>query len=89
MESATGLQRVVGGFETRADDDGRRTNDIRVIYTRTELFTESDTTVPDLISINGRNYTVWRCEPWDLAFFESGNEVHYRALATRVTQGST
>ena len=89
VESATGLQRVVGGFEMRTDNDGQHANDIRVIYTRTELFTRSDSYEPDLISLNGRNYTIFRCEPWDLAFYETGNEVHYRALATRVTQGAT
>lgn len=89
QEPATGLQRVVGGFEMRTGDDGQHTNDIRVIYTRTELFTRSDNYEADLVRINGRNYTVFRCEPWDLSYYETSNEVHYRALASRVTQGST
>lgn len=89
QEPATGLQRVVGGFEMRTGADGQHSNDIRVIYTRIELFTRSDNYEPDLISINGRNYTVFRCEPWDLAYYEGSNEVHYRALASRVTQGAT
>lgn len=89
QEPATGLQRVVGGFEMRAGEDGQKSNDIRVVYTRVELFTRSDAYEPDLISINGRNYTVFRCEPWDLASYEANNEVHYRALVTRVTQGAT
>lgn len=89
QEPATGLQRVVGGFEMRTGEDGQRSNDIRVIYTRIELLTRSDGYEPDLISINGRNYTIFRCEPWDLAYYEGSNEVHYRALASRVTQGAT
>jgi hypothetical protein len=88
QEPATGLQRVTGGDETRSDEQGRRTNDIRVLYTRTELFAETSGYEPDLVTINGRQYSVWRCEPWDLAYYEASNEVHYRALATRVTQGS-
>lgn len=89
QESATGLQRVTGGDEMRADEQGRRTNDVRVIYTRTQLFAESDLYEPDIITINGKQYRVWRCEPWDLAYYEGSNEVHYQALATRVTGGST
>lgn len=84
VESATGLQRVVGGNETRADDSGQRTNDIRVIYTRTELFTRTPTHEPDLITIKGRQYTIWRVEPWDLT-----GEIHYRALATLKTSGGS
>lgn len=89
QESATGLQRVTGGDETRADEQGRRTNDVRVIYTRTQLFAESDAYEPDIITINGKQYRIWRCEPWDLAYYEGSNEVHYQALATKITQGST
>lgn len=84
VEPATGLQRVVGGYEMRMDDDGQRTNDIQVIYTRTELYTRRPTHEPDLITIKGRQYTVWRVESWDLS-----GEVHYRALATLKTSGAS
>lgn len=87
VESATGLQRVVGGSELRFDEQGRRRNDIRVIYTRTELYVQTDTHDPDIITINGRQYTIFRCEPWDLAYYEGSNEVHYQALCSLVTQG--
>lgn len=89
LEPATGLQRVVGGFEMRADYDGRRVNDIRVLYTKIELYTDSDTHEADLITLNGRQYTVFRVEPWDIAYYETNNTVHYQVLCTRVTQGST
>lgn len=84
MEPATGLQRVVGGFEMRSGDDGQRVNDIRVLYTRTELYTRRPTHEADKVTIAGRQYTVFRCEPWDL-----DGEVHYRALATLATQGAS
>ncbi len=84
MEPATGLQRVVGGQETRADDDGQRTNDIRVLYTRTELFARTPSYEPDLVTIGGRQFTVWRVEMWDLS-----GEVHYRALCTLKTSGGS
>lgn len=82
VESATGLQRVVGGYEMRMDAQGQRATDIRVIYTRTELLTRNHTHEPDRIQIDGDDFTIFRCEPWDLT-----GEVHYRALATRATQG--
>jgi len=84
VEPATGLQRVVGGDEMRMDDQGQRTNDIQVIYTRSQLYTRSPGYEPDLITIRGRQYTVFRVESWDL-----DGEVHYRALATRKGQGAS
>jgi len=89
MEPATGLQRVVGGFEMISGYDGQHTNDIRVLYTRTELKVRSPNTEPDLVTINGRQYTVFRCEPWDLAKDAANNEVHYRALCTLNTNGAS
>jgi hypothetical protein len=88
QEPATGLQRVTGGFEMISGYDGQHTNDVRVLYTRTELKTRSQTTEADRVTINGRQYTVFRCEPWDLAKDASNNEVHYRALCTLDTDGS-
>lgn len=87
-EPATGLQRVVGGFEMISGYDGQHTNDIRVLYTRTELYVRSRTHNPDRVTINSRSYVVFRCEPWDLAKDASSNEVHYRALCTLDTDGA-
>lgn len=89
QEPATGLQRVVGGFEMRSAEDGQHVVDVRVLYTRTELYPRNDSYEPDTVTINGRQYTVFRCEPWDLAYYESSNQVHYRVLCTRKTQGAT
>lgn len=88
MEPATGLQRVVGGFEMISGHQGRTTNDIRVLYTRTQLFAQTPTHDPDLVTINGRQFTVFRCEPWDLAKDAANNEVHYRALCTLDNDGA-
>jgi hypothetical protein len=84
VEPATGLQRVVGGYEMRSDNDGQRTNDIQVIYTRTELYTRRPTHEADLVTIGGRQFTVFRVESWNLS-----GEVHYRALATLKTSGAS
>ncbi len=84
VEPATGLQRVVGGYEMRSDNDGQRTNDIQVIYTRVELYTRRPTHEADLVTVRGRQYTVFRVESWDLS-----GEVHYRALATLKTSGAS
>ena len=89
VEPATGLQRVTGGFEMISSYDGQHTNDVQVIYTRTELKARSPSTSPDLVTIRGRQYTVFRCEPWDLAKDGSNNEVHYRALCTLDADGAS
>lgn len=84
VEPATGLQRVVGGDEMRHDDSGQRTNNIQVVYTRTQLYTRKPAQEPDLITIDGRQYTVWRVEAWNLS-----GEVHYRVLCTLKTSGAS
>lgn len=89
VEPATGLQRVTGGFEMISSYDGQHANDVQVIYTRTELKVRSRTTEPDLVTIRGRQYTVFRCEPWDLAKDGANNEVHYRALCTLDNDGAS
>lgn len=89
VEPATGLQRVTGGFEMISMYDGQHTNDVQVVYTRTELKARSPGTEPDLITIRNRQYTIFRCEPWDLAKDGANNEVHYRALCTLDTDGAS
>jgi hypothetical protein len=84
VEPATGLQRVVGGDETRSIASGQHTNDIQVVYTRSPLYARTPTNEPDLITIRSRQYTVWRVESWDLS-----GEVHYRALCTLKTAGGS
>lgn len=89
QEPATGLQRVTGGFEMISGYDGQHTNDVRVVYTRTELKVRTPTTAADKITIFGRQYTVFRCEPWDLAVEATSNEIHYRALCTLDNDGAS
>lgn len=89
IEPATGLQRVTGGFEMISQYDGQKTQDVQVVYTRTELKTRTGTTGPDKVTFRGRQYIVFRCEPWDLAKETTNNEVHYRALMTLDNDGAS
>lgn len=88
IEPATGLQRVTGGFEMISGYDGQKTQDVQVVYTRTQLNVRTPTTAPDQVTFRGRQYIVFRCEPWDLASYGSNNEVHYRALMTLDNDGA-
>jgi hypothetical protein len=88
-EPATGLQRVTGGFEMVSGYDGQHVNDVRVLYTRTELRVRRGSQEPDTVTINGKPYTVFRCEPWDLAKDGASNEIHYRALITEDVDGAS
>jgi hypothetical protein len=89
IEPATGLQRVTGGFEMISGYDGQKTQDVQVVYTRTELKTRTPLTGPDKVTFRGRQYVVFRCEPWDLAKDAANNEVHYRALMTLDNDGAS
>lgn len=69
LQPATGLARVVGGQDMRQDAQGNRVNDIRHMFTETKLYAQDDQSghEPDLIAFEGRTYTVFRVEKWELS----------------------
>ena len=84
IEPATGFSRVVGGQDMISDEQGQHTNDVRVLYTATQLFPRTPTNDPDLITYQGVQWTVFRVEKWDLT-----GQVLYRVLFTRETDGAS
>ena len=84
LQPAFNLNRVVGGANLAAHVDLQHATDIRVFYTRTQFFTESSTTDPDVIvGLEGANWVIARVETWNLS-----GEIHYRVIATKYTLGS-
>ena len=84
LQPAFNLNRVVGGANLAAHVDGQHATDIRVFYTRTQFYTRSSTTAPDVIqNLDGANWVVARVETWTLT-----DETHYRVIVTRDTGGS-
>ena len=84
LQPAFNLNRVVGGANLDAKVDLQHATDIRVFYTRTQFFTRSATTDPDvIIDLDGADWTVARVETWTL-----GDDTHYRVICTRVTMGA-
>lgn len=68
-----------GGREIKVLPEGQFAEDVRVLYTATELLTMSATVVPDSVSIDGENYSVFRINgPWILR----GRE-HYEVYVAR------
>lgn len=63
------------GEELETLPEHRRKNDVRVIYTETELFVEDATHEPDRIAIGSTVFEVFKCEPWAR---------HFRAYASKV-----
>jgi len=86
MQPATGQQRIVGGRDTRANEDGKQVDDNRVVYSKTELFTEDSRSgfAADRAVFENATWEVFRCEPWDL----SGDQ-YWRVTFTALNQGST
>ena len=69
VQPATGMQRVVGGRDMREDEQGEHVDDVRVVYTPTELRTRDTTTEPDLvIGYKGGDWICVRQEEWESPF---------------------
>lgn len=68
----------VTGREIRALPEGRRGDEVRVVYTATALRTEGATGSADTVSIDGEAWEVFKVESW-IAW----GETHYRAMVSR------
>lgn len=87
VQPATGMQRVVGGRDMRSDEQGEHVDDVRVVYTPTELRTRDKTTEPDLvIDYKGGDWVCARQEEWESPFDD--DDGYFRVLITRETRGS-
>ncbi len=84
IQPATGMQRVVGGRDMRADEQGQFTVDVRVLYSYVELKVREDGVDPDQIAFEGGTWVVVRAERWVL-----NNQTIFRSLITRETLGAS
>lgn len=68
-----------GGREIHVLPEGQFAEDVKVLYTATELLTMSPTDVPDTVAIGGDNYSVFRIDgPWIMP-----DSTHYRIYVAR------
>lgn len=71
------VQPMGGGLKTLPE--GRRVEDVRRIFTETQLFDGGDDYEPDVVTIGGEPFVVFDVAgPWDLDGFN-----HYEVLAAR------
>ena len=83
VQPAFNLNRVIGGANLYGEVDGQHATDVRQLWTRTLLYTRSPTTEPDMLTFQGRNWTVARVEKWVL-----GDQTHYHVVASAQTGGA-
>lgn len=89
-EPATGMQRVVGGRDLLANEQGQTVTDVQVLWTTTPLYTRTASPTfsplydPDLIAMFGGSYEVFRTEQWEL-----GGDITFRVVATRINLGAS
>lgn len=76
--AVAGSLQPVSGRELRDLPEGQRGDEIRVLYTLTELRTRIGTHQPDKLSIDGETWVVIKTEKFD-AF----GETHYRVYVSR------
>lgn len=68
----------VTGRELKALPEGRRAEDVRILFTTTELRTESPAGAADQVTIGGELYEVFQVKPWT-----AHGGTHYEVLAAR------
>jgi hypothetical protein len=84
IEVATGMQRVVPGFDMHSVEDGQYTVDVRLLYTTSDLRPRRPTNEPDIVEYDGSDWEVFRVEDWQLLV--TGFK---RVVITRLTQGAS
>lgn len=76
--SVTGSLQAVNGRELQALPESFRADEVRVLYTLTELRTVSDTHQADKLTIDGEPWLVIRVEK-----FPAFGDTHYRVYVAR------
>lgn len=67
------------GRVLRALREGQHADDVRTMYTATELKTRTPTTEPDLVAIDGETFEVFHVKRYQVL------ETYYRVLVSRIT----
>lgn len=60
--------------------EGRRTDEVRVVFTQSELFPVTPSQRADQLTIDGEQWEVFNVERW-----QHWGETHYRSLVSRLT----
>lgn len=92
VQPATGMQRVVGGRDMRADEQGQHVFDVRQLFTPTQLFTRDAQATPpveadQIINYRGGIWTVVRAEEWEGP--DGPEDLYYRVMITKETRGAS
>lgn len=80
---AFNMNRIIAGRDYKHTDQGQHATSIRVLYTKTELYTVRDGFDPDVVSLDGADWTVTRVEKWD-----HKGRVHYRVIVSEQLHGA-
>lgn len=76
-----------GGKDLLRLPEGRRTNETRVIFTTTQLYTgdQGSAYEADVVTVDGEGWEIQHCEDW----VQAGGGVAYRCVAQAPTPEST
>lgn len=73
----------VSGRDLQALAEGEHSNEVKIVYTTTPLFTRTPTQSPDRIAIDGEAYEVFQVHKWQ-HFGIATNEDHYQVMVSRL-----
>ena len=67
------------GEETETLPEGRRTDDARILFTDTQLYSVNGNSNPDQVELDGTFYEVWDVRPWQNNLIN-----HYRYIIQKI-----
>ena len=67
-----------GGRHLRTESQGQHGEEMRVIYTKTDLLTRTSTRDPDVVTIDSEPWEVFEVQRW-----QAFGDAHWRVIASR------
>lgn len=84
IQPATDMQRVVGGRDMVSNEQNQHTDDVRSMYTLTEVWPRKPGYDPDMVRLEDDDWTVFRVEPWTISGVS-----FWMAILTKTTGGAS
>lgn len=88
VQPAREIARVTAGRDMIEREQGQQVYDVRLLHTNTEVTNGNKTLDADMITYEGDQWTVIRCEPWNFRLAAFGvNDKFWQVIITRTMEG--
>lgn len=84
IQPAVEIARVTAGRDMREREQNQQVDDVQIVHTDTEIKGRTPTNDPEVIMIDGQEWTVIRVEKWPFSGY-----FFWKAVITRETNGAS